>query len=43
MYMSRGYDDRTKDLLSQSSPLIKEAKAADPDHPRLLWVLDPIY
>jgi len=43
MYMSRGYDDRIKDLFAQSGPLMKEAKAADPEHPRLLWVLGPVY
>ena len=27
---------------AQASPLLKEARAADPDNPRLLWVLGPI-
>jgi len=43
MYMSRGYTDRIKDLIAQSSPLVQQAKAADPNHPRLLWVLGPVY
>jgi hypothetical protein len=43
LYMSRGYPDRIKDLFAQSGPLMKEAKAADPEHPRLLWVLGPVY
>jgi hypothetical protein len=43
LYLSRGYPDRTKDLYAQSGPLMKEAKAADPENPRFLWVMGPIY
>jgi hypothetical protein len=43
MYLNRGYPDRTKDLYAQSGPLLKEAKAADPENPRFLWVMGPIY
>ena len=33
---------RTQGLLAQMGPLIKEAKAAAPDNPRLTWVLGPV-
>ena len=33
---------RVQELLEQLSPLLKEAMAAAPDNPRLLWVLGPI-
>src|SRR5215472_9700534 len=43
MYLSRGYTDRVNNLLAQSRALVKEANAVDPQHPRLLWVMGPIY
>jgi len=42
MYLSRNDPTRIQELLQQSSPLLKEAMAAAPDNPRLLWVLGPI-
>jgi hypothetical protein len=42
-YMNRGYEDRTKELLAQSGALMKELNAADPKHPRFLWIMGPIY
>jgi hypothetical protein len=42
MYLSRKDPARVQELLQQSSPLLKEAMAAAPDNPRLLWVLGPI-
>lgn len=41
-YLAIGNATRVQELIAQSSPLVKEAKAADPDNPRLLWVLGPI-
>jgi hypothetical protein len=42
MYLHRNDPTRMQELLQQSSPLLKEAMAAAPDNPRLLWVLGPI-
>jgi hypothetical protein len=42
MYLHRKDPARVQELLQQSSPLLKEAQAAAPDNPRLLWVLGPI-
>src|SRR6202162_2179002 len=42
MYLHRSDPTRMQELLQQSSPLLKEAMAASPDNPRLLWVLGPI-
>jgi tetratricopeptide (TPR) repeat protein len=42
MYLSRKDPTRIQELFQQSSPLLKEAMAAAPDNPRLLWVLGPI-
>ena len=42
MYIHRNDQARVQELIQQSSPLLKEAKSADPDNPRLLWVLGPI-
>jgi hypothetical protein len=42
MYLHRKDQARVQELLQQSSPLLKEAMAEDPDNPRLLWVLGPI-
>jgi hypothetical protein len=33
---------RMQELIQHSSPLLKDAMAAAPDNPRLLWVLGPI-
>ena len=32
---------RVQELSAQAAPLVKEARAAEPDNPRLLWVLGP--
>src|SRR5580704_1121838 len=42
MYLSKKDPTRIQELFQQSSPLLKEAMAATPDNPRLLWVLGPI-
>jgi uncharacterized protein len=42
MYLSRKDPTRIQELFQQSSPFLKEAMAAAPDNPRLLWVLGPI-
>jgi hypothetical protein len=42
MYIHRKDQARVQELLQQSSPLLKDALAAAPDNPRLLWVLGPM-
>ena len=42
MYLHKKDPTRVQELFQQSSPLLKEAMAAAPDNPRLLWVLGPI-
>jgi uncharacterized protein YciI len=42
MYLHKKDPTRVQELLQQVSPLLKEAMAAAPDNPRLLWVLGPI-
>jgi tetratricopeptide (TPR) repeat protein len=42
-YLNQAKPDRMRELIAESSPLIKEAMAADSAHPRLLWVMGPIY
>jgi len=42
MYLHRKDPARVQELIQQLSPLLKEAQAAAPDNPRLLWVLGPI-
>lgn len=42
LYLNHKDPARVQDLISQSSPLLKDAMAAEPDNPRLLWVLGPI-
>ncbi len=42
MYLNMKDPARVQELLQHSSPLLKEAMAAEPDNPRLLWVLGPI-
>jgi hypothetical protein len=41
-YLNRKDQARVQELIQHSSPLLREAMAADPDNPRLLWVLGPI-
>ena len=40
--MKPGDRARAQEIFGKSVPLIKEAKAAAPDNPRLHWVLGPI-
>jgi hypothetical protein len=42
VYLARGNTDRVQELIGQSSPMVKEVKASDPDNPRFLWVIGPI-
>jgi hypothetical protein len=42
VYLNRKDPARVQDSIQHSSPLLKEVMAADPDNPRLLWVLGPI-
>jgi tetratricopeptide (TPR) repeat protein len=42
IYIHRKDQARVQELMQQSIPLLKEAQTADPDNPRLLWVLGPI-
>jgi ketosteroid isomerase-like protein len=42
MYLNKKDPTRVQELLQQLSPLLKEATAAAPNNPRLLWVLGPI-
>jgi hypothetical protein len=42
VYLNMKDPARMQELIQHSSPLLKEAMAADPDNPRLLWVLGPI-
>jgi uncharacterized protein YciI len=42
MYLQKNDSTRVQELFQQSSPLLKEAMAAAPDNPRLLWVLGPM-
>jgi len=41
LYLNQKNSARVQELVAQASPLVKEAKGADPDNPRLLWVLGP--
>jgi len=41
-FMNRQDVTRTQQIIRQMLPLVKEAKAAAPDNPRLLWVLGSI-
>jgi hypothetical protein len=41
-FIHRKEPERVQELLAQISPLVKEAKAAEPDNPRLSWVMGPI-
>ena len=42
MYLNQTNAARVQELVAQAWPLLKEAQAAAPDNPRLLWVLGPI-
>jgi hypothetical protein len=42
IYLNMKNPARMQELMQHSSPLLKEAMAAAPDNPRLLWVLGPI-
>jgi hypothetical protein len=42
MYLNMKDPARMQEMIQHSSPLLKEAMAAEPDNPRLLWVLGPI-
>lgn len=39
--LAQGDAAHVQELIAQSSPFVKEAKAADPENPRLHWVLGP--
>lgn len=41
MFMNMKDQARVQELIGQSAPLMKEAREAEPDNPRLLWVLGP--
>jgi hypothetical protein len=41
LFLNQKNAARVQELVAQASPLVKEAKDADPDNPRLLWVLAP--
>src|SRR5262249_51829819 len=43
MFLNQSSPDKIKELMPQVRALTVEAKAADPDNPRLLWVLGPNY
>jgi hypothetical protein len=43
MYVNQKDQSKVTALLAQLGPITKEAKTADPDNPRLLWVLGPNY
>jgi len=42
IFLNRKDPARVQELVSQAGPLIKQAEAAAPDNPRLLWVLGSI-
>ena len=42
VYLYRSDPARMQEMIQHSSPLLKDAMAADPDNPRLAWVLGPI-
>jgi hypothetical protein len=42
MWLNMKDPERMQEFGAQASPLLKEAREADPDNPRLLWVLGPI-
>ena len=42
VFLANGDSARMQNLIAQSSSLVKEVKASDPDNPRFLWVMGPI-
>jgi tetratricopeptide (TPR) repeat protein len=42
MFLNQKNQSRAQELYAQSSPLLKEVRAAAPDNPRMLWVLGPV-
>lgn len=42
MFLNRKNQARVQELAQQAMPVLKEAQAAAPDNPRLLWVLGPM-
>jgi hypothetical protein len=42
IYLALGNSTRVQELIAQSSPLVKEVKASDPENPRFRWVLGSI-
>jgi hypothetical protein len=42
LFMNQKNAARQQELIAQAGPLRNDARAADPDNPRLLWVLAPI-
>jgi tetratricopeptide (TPR) repeat protein len=41
-FLNQKNQARSQELYAQSSPLLKEARTAAPDNPRMLWVLGPV-
>jgi hypothetical protein len=41
-YLALGNSARFQELIAQSSPLVKELRASNPENPRFVWVLGPI-
>lgn len=41
-FLNRDNPARAQELFGKSAPVLKEARTADPDNPRLRWVLGPI-
>jgi tetratricopeptide (TPR) repeat protein len=41
-FLNQKNQARAQELYAQSSPILKEVRAADPDNPRMLWVLGPV-
>jgi hypothetical protein len=42
IFLNQRDPDRVQKLVARAQPLRKDAEAAEPDNPRLLWVLGPI-
>jgi hypothetical protein len=42
VFLANGDSARMQNLIAQSSSLVKEVTASDPDNPRFLWVMGPI-
>jgi tetratricopeptide (TPR) repeat protein len=41
-FLNQKNQARAQELYAQSSPILKELRTADPDNPRMLWVLGPV-